>query len=242
MDHRVYFPLRRRFWSLMVFSVALVFLFSSLTIPVCASGDLGWVEAKATVPEGFQENIIICFEYIGEDAGEGYDEYATRLMAVNGYVSHFQLPVGPYRVAGAFLENSDFRYNTSLINGAAEFVVKNEEKDAAVLLEFQTVYNEEYADWTGPGLVSEGSTEGNEPQAEAEEESADPETDPEASAERESEANSEEAAEPEAQDPEKDDSTLSGFERILYGIIAAVLFLLFVAAIAALYRYYIDNR
>lgn len=118
-------------------------MFSYIALPVQAAGDKGWIEARVTVPDDFTETIIVCVINL-----ETYEEFATRLLEVNDYVSVFEVPAGKYQFDGAFLENGDFRYNTDLTNNAQTFTVSSDKKATAALIELKTVFNEEYKDGT----------------------------------------------------------------------------------------------
>lgn len=128
-------------WSCIM--VMVLTLFSCIVMPVQAAGDKGWIEARVTVPDDFTESIIVCVINL-----ETYEEFATRLMEVNDYVSVFEVPAGKYQFDGAFLENGDFRYNTDLINDAQTFTVSSDKKAPAALISLKTVFNEEYKDGT----------------------------------------------------------------------------------------------
>lgn len=128
---------------LAILSLSLI-LFTGFIIPAHAAGS-GWVEARVTVPSGFEQNVIVTV--VNSETG---DEYATRLMKVNDYVSFFSLPAGNYNFDGAFLENSDFRYNVNLTNGVETFNVSGQDDAPAVLLSFNTTYNSAYSDGAKP--------------------------------------------------------------------------------------------
>ena len=113
-----------------------LFLFLTLVFPVHAMENAGLVEVHLSVPDDFSENVIVTF--INRD---NYDEYATRLMKTNNYVSFCELPAGQYSVDGAFLEKSDFRYTTTLTSGNDTFTVSNDSTETSALLTFKTEFH-----------------------------------------------------------------------------------------------------
>ena len=127
-----------------------------LISPLCVSavGNSGWVEVRVSVPKGFDETIIVTF--VQEDT---YEEFACRVLEVNNYVTILELPSGKYTFDGAFLESSDFRYSTSLINDAQDFEVSADPNAAAALIELKTVYNEEFSDGAGLPEATEPTEE-----------------------------------------------------------------------------------
>lgn len=135
----------RLFRLLVAMCIVLAFLLPVFVVPAAAAENEGWVEVRVDVPEGFNQNIIVTFEAIGSDSPD-YDGYYTRVMEINGYTSHYRLPVGQYKVTQAFLETGDYRYNTELVNGPSEFTITGNRDDAAILLEFNTVFNESLKD------------------------------------------------------------------------------------------------
>lgn len=159
-----------RFTALLVL-IGLVLSLFVFPFSVSAVGTSGWVEIRASVPEGFEDTIIATF--VQE---ETYEEYALRVMAINDYVTIEKLPAGNYVFDGAFLESSDFRYNTNLINEADHFEVSADPNAAAVLIELETVYNEEYKDGAGtpPTEVTEPVTEATVPVSEPSEDVVEP--------------------------------------------------------------------
>lgn len=139
-------------------SMLVFVLFFSFAVSANAAGKTGWIEVHVSVPDGFDEHIIICFE--NSDTGE---EYAFRILEANDYESFFQLPPGNYSFRRAFLENNDFRYNTRLTSGDAEFTV-SDDSELALPFTFETTYNASFANGAKPTEPpTEPTTEVTEP-------------------------------------------------------------------------------
>lgn len=222
-------------------------LFCGFTTSAEATGETGWVEVQITVPEDFKDNIIVTF--VNRDT---FEEYSTRVLAANNYVSSFQLPLGRYKFDGAFLENSDFRYNTVLTNSTANFtIIADAEK--AVLLTLKTTYNDDYSD--GAQASSPAGLDASEP---TDADVADP-TDGDVSAvpvattavsDLTSEESSAPAEETQAKEEHKgsflidpeEGSSLSLVERLVYSLIGTVAFVLIVALFVYLYRKHIEEN
>lgn len=278
--------LKTIFLWILILMLSLV-LFTSLIIPAQAAGS-GWVEARTTVPSGFKENVIVTV--VNSKTG---DEFATRLMKENDYISFFSLPEGSYYFDGAFLENSDFRYDVTLTSGATTFDVSGQE-DAAVLLSFNVTYNSAYSDGakpTDPPVATEPQTEttaaaaetgtGKKPTASkpgsssdaqlpADSEAMDPNITPSGSAQGTEASDSDTVSETGSQytsqpgttvnpnspqhnvkdnaeqedasaEIEKGEESLSLGLKLLYGLIATVVFGLIVFGLAYLYRRHLEN-
>lgn len=113
-----------------------LFLFLTLVFPVHAMENAGLVEVRLSVPKGFSENVVVTFVNL-----DNYDEFATRLMKTNNYVSFCELPAGQYSFDGAFLEKSDFRYTTTLTSGNDTFTVSNDSTETSALLTLKTEFH-----------------------------------------------------------------------------------------------------
>lgn len=94
--------------------------------------DFGWVHIIVEVPEGFSESIVVSVENLNQGL-----EFAALVTAAEGYETQFQVPSGEYIFAGAFLENGDYRYSTSLVSSKNDFVVSSV-VDTLPLLELKT--------------------------------------------------------------------------------------------------------
>lgn len=86
----------------------------------------GWVEVKATVPEGFDAAVIAMFT-----DSETYEEFTVQLLASNGYVGRKKLPYGTYTVNQAFVP-TDVRYGG--IPEADSFTLTGKESAAVPVL------------------------------------------------------------------------------------------------------------
>jgi len=197
----------------------------------------GWIEIRVSVPKGFDENIIVTF--VQE---ETYDEYAFRVLAINDYVSFTELPAGTYTFDGAFLENSDFRYNVSLTNDTQTFEVSADPDASAVLIELEATYNGDFSE--GAGVPSEDT--------QPTEEETVPETEPVTEPSEEATEPSEETTEPSETEPTEavestepsettNDTGFSIADRLLWSGIATGIFIGIVLLVAFLLRRHTKN-
>lgn len=207
-------------------------------IPATASAvsEKNWVEVQVSVPEGFQEHVIATFEN-----QETYEEFATRVMATNDYISRFELPVGTYVFAGAFLENSDFRYNVTLVNDASEFVISSENQ-AAVSVLLQATYNEQYSDGAALPSYSEPVSEPDDAEAQAPaQEEAEPTTSEASTPSEEPSADPEPSEDPEISEEPKQVDSKPWWVKLILSVSSAAVFVGLVFLFAYLYRRHIEN-
>lgn len=237
----------RKSLLLIIFGLVLLVGLFGFAIKADATEATGWVEVRAAVPEGFTANIIVGFKN-----SETYQDYAVRVIQANNYIARFQVPAGNYTLAGAFLENGDYRYNTELVSGPSEFTIQGNEKDAALLLEFETTFNAAYAESdpteelteapTVTDPVPDESSVAPEPSEEPTEEI--PTEEPTDAVSAEDSATSETDAPDASEDPGDEDegekSGLSGWQKLLYGFLSTVAFVGLIFLAAYLYRRHIE--
>lgn len=233
---------RKTLWPC-ILGLVLLILLSVFAVHAHATEATGWVEVRANVPDGFSSNIIV-----GIQDTETYQDYAARVIQANNYIARFQVPAGNYALVGAFLENGDYRYNTVLINGPSEFRIQGNQTDAAIVLEFETTFNEAYSETTEEPTQEPTMTEpvpDDTTVEPTEDKGAELPTEPptesvteEATAPSETDT-PDPSEEPGDQDKEEE-SGLSGWKKLLYSFLSTAVFVGVIFLAAYLYRRHIE--
>lgn len=220
---------------ILLFCITALLMPMNLTITALAAPDTvadpepetGWIEAKASVPEGFNGVVIVSMEN-----QETLEEFDVDCLWENEYVGSKAIPAGDYRVTMAFVYQN---YTYSVRVEPASFTVKSD--GTAVPITLTVIAPEAKPEPTAEPEIEQGelSTEVSEGTVEEQEPVSAPESREPIVFDNESETVAE-------QEQESGHSFHDILMDLVFGLLGTLVFISVVFCACWLYRRYKENN